>query len=140
MKNLPHGAGYWDSDLAHGKNHFSFEQPRFLKEAAYLISKVETRILPRSTSVKVRLAKGHQSASSSAVRCLDPPHLHRARVLPHASRSDFLHSSGKEPQFTPAACQNSENTQPHPGTSVFEEGSLILELAESGNQPQAVQG
>lgn len=58
------------SGLGRGKDRLFFKQQCFFKEAAYFISKVEARIFPRSTSVKVRLEKGHQSAPSSAVSCL----------------------------------------------------------------------
>lgn len=104
---------------------------------------MEIRIAPRSSSVQVRLERGQQSAASSA-RPAWTLHLHLRGVLALASRSDFLHSSGKEPQFTAAAwillpVRAADKTQPPPGTS-SEESSLVLELAASGHQLQAVQG
>lgn len=66
MQNFPNSAGVRALSWAR-EGSLILCAAVVLKEAAHLISKVETRIFPRSTSVKARVAKGHQSASSSAV-------------------------------------------------------------------------
>lgn len=109
MKKLPNAAEYRGSGSGRGKDHLSFEQQWFFKEAAYFISKVETRIFPSSTSVKVTLEKGHQNTSSSAVSCLDPP-----------SPSLWGPGPGLQVRFSPLLRQRASVLQP-PGSCCLAE-------------------